>query len=72
MTIENILKVLYGLLGVWLGLGGLSYSFREPDGLNSKVFPGSMICLFIGLVIVAETLSPGSVGTLIKSIFINQ
>lgn len=72
MTIEDILKVLYGLLGVWLGIGGLIYSFREPHGLESKIFPASMICFFVGIVIVSETLSPGSVGTVIKSIFINQ
>ena len=72
MTIEDILKVLWGLLGIWLGIGGIIYSFREPHGLESKIFPASMICFFVGIVIVAETLSPGSVGTLIKSIFINQ
>ena len=69
MTIEDILKVLWGLLGIWLGIGGIIYSFREPHGLESKIFPASMICFFVGMVIVAETLSPGSVGTLIKSMF---
>lgn len=72
MTIEDILKVLYGILGIWLGIGGLVYSFREPNGLESKIFPASMICFFVGMVIVAETLSPGSVGTLIKSMFNTQ
>lgn len=72
MTIEDILKVLYGLLGIWLGIGGIIYSFREPHGLESKIFPASMICFFVGIVIAAETLSPGSVGTFIKSMFINQ
>lgn len=69
MTIEDILKVLWGLLGIWLGIGGLIYSFREPNGLESKIFPASMICFFIGMVTVAETVAPGSVGTLIKSMF---
>ena len=72
MTIEDILKVLYGILGIWLGIGGIIYSFREPYGLESKIFPASMICFFIGIVMVAETVAPGSVGTLIKSMFINQ
>ena len=69
MTIKDILKVLWGLLGIWLGIGGIIYSLREPHGLESKIFPDSMICFFIGIVIVAETVAPGSVGTLIKSMF---
>lgn len=72
MTIEDILKVLYGIIGIWLGLGGCIHSSQYPERLGSKIFMFSMINLVIGIVIVAETLSPGSVGTVIKSIFINQ
>lgn len=69
MTIEDILKVLYGILGVWLGISGIAHSSQHPDGPNSKIFMFSMICLVVGIVIVAETLSPGSIGTVIKSMF---
>ena len=69
MTIEDILKVLYGILGIWLGIGGIIYSFREPHGLESKIGPSSMICFFIGIVIAVETVAPGNIGTLIKSMF---
>lgn len=72
MTIENILKVLYGILGIWLGIGGIAHSSQHPDGMGSKIFMFSVINLVIGVVIVAETLSPGSVGTLIESMFMNQ
>ena len=72
MTIEDILKVLWGLLGVWLGIGAVTHSLREPDGTESPVFVFGMICSVIGIVIVAETVAPGSVGTLIKSMFMNQ
>lgn len=72
MTIEDILKVLYGLLGIWLGIGAVTHSLREPDGTESPVFVFGMICSVIGIVIVAETVAPGSVGTLIKSMFMNQ
>lgn len=72
MTIEDILKVLYGLLGIWLGIGAVTHSLREPDGTESPIFVFGMICSVIGIVIVAETIAPGSVGTLIKSMFMNQ
>lgn len=72
MTIEDILKVLYGLLGIWLGIGAVTHSLREPDGTESPIFVFGMICSVIGIVIVAETVTPGSVGTLIKSMFMNQ
>lgn len=72
MTIEDVLKVLYGILGIWLGIGAVTHSLREPDGTESPVFVFGMICSVIGIVIVAETVAPGSVGTLIKSMFMNQ
>ena len=72
MTIEDILKVLYGILGIWLGIGGIIYSFREPDGTESPIFVFGMICVVIGIVIAVETVAPGSIGTLIKSMFITQ
>lgn len=72
MTIETILKVLYGILGIWLGIGVIAHSFQHPDGPNSKIFMLSMICLVVGTIITAETVSPGSIGTLIKSMFITQ
>ena len=72
MTIEDILKILYGLLGIWLGIGAVAHSLREPDGTESSVFLFGMICLVIGIVIAVETVAPGSIGTLIKSMFSNQ
>ena len=69
MTIEDILKILYGILGIWLGISGITHSLQEPDGVESPVGVFSVICLVTGIVITAETLSPGSVGTLIKSMF---
>ena len=72
MTIEDILKVLYGILGIWLGIGAVTHSLREPDGTESPVSVFGMICSVIGIVIVAETVAPGSVGTLIESMFMNQ
>ena len=69
MTIETILYVLYGLLGIWLGISGIAHSSQHPDGPNSKIFMFSMICLVVGIIIVAENVAPGSVGTLIKSMF---
>lgn len=69
MTIETILKVLYGVLGIWLGIGGIIYSLQEPDGVESTVGVFSTICLVVGIVITAETVAPGSIGTLIKSMF---
>lgn len=72
MTIENILKVLYGLLGIWLGVGAITHSLREPDGTESPVFLFGMICVVIGTIIAVETVSPGSVGAFIKSMFMNQ
>ena len=38
MTIEDILKVLYGILGIWLGIGAVIHSLREPDGTESPIF----------------------------------
>lgn len=52
--------------------GAVTHSLREPDGTESPVFVFGMICSVIGIVIVAETVAPGSVGTLIKSMFMNQ
>ena len=72
ITIEDILKVLYGILGIWLGIGAITHSLREPDGTESPVFLFGMICLIIGIVIAVETVAPGSIGTLIKSMFSNQ
>ena len=72
MTIEDVLKILYGLLGIWLGIGAVTHSLREPDGTESSVFLFGMICLVIGIVIAVETVAPGSIGTLIKSMFSNQ
>ena len=72
MTIENILKVLYGILGIWLGIGAVTHSLREPDGTESPIFVFGMICVVIGIVIAVETVAPGSIGTLIKSMFSNQ
>lgn len=72
MTIEDILKVLYGILGIWLGIGAVTHSLREPDGTESPIFVFGMICVVIGIVIAVETVAPGSIGTLIKSMFSNQ
>ena len=72
MTIEDILKVLYGILGIWLGISGIADSSQHPDGPNSKIFMFSTICLVVGIDITAETVAPGSIGTLIKSMFSNQ
>lgn len=72
MTIEDILKVLYGILGIWLGIGAVTHSLREPDRTESPIFVFGMICLVIGIVIAVETVAPGSIGTLIKSMIITQ